>query len=185
MERDADRSSARRRSLPCPFQYLPGPAGHVVEAGSDTGIYPGHEQENESWIRKGRDRLSCVACKRGDLAAARRMRAQRRGLPSGDPGGSRLPGGCDNAGTPTIPSSGSPDPRPKPSRSRQRLAEFLRDDLKLELNPDKTLITHARTQAAHYLGYEITVQHSGAEHRRPPAVNGRVGLRVPQGSDQG
>src|SRR5690242_5128024 len=43
---------------------------------------------------------------------------------------------------------------------KQRLAQFLHDDLRLELNPEKTLITHARTSAAKFLGYEITVQHS-------------------------
>jgi len=32
--------------------------------------------------------------------------------------------------------------------------------LKLELSPGKTLITHARTQAARFLGYEITVLHN-------------------------
>jgi retron-type reverse transcriptase len=35
---------------------------------------------------------------------------------------------------------------------KQRIAQFLRDDLKLELSEDKTLITHARTQAARFLG---------------------------------
>ena len=45
---------------------------------------------------------------------------------------------------------------------------------------DKTLITHARTDAARFLGYEITVQHSDHKisHGRR-AVNGRVRLRVP------
>jgi len=75
-----------------------------------------------------------------------------------------------------ITSSDSPDPEPKPSRSKQRLAAFLRDDLKLELSEDKTLITHARTRAASFLGYQITVQHS----RDRPAVNGVVRLRVPR-----
>jgi hypothetical protein len=57
----------------------------------------------------------------------------------------------------------------------------LRDDLKLELSETKTLITHARTDAARFLGYEITTQH--ANHvitggRR--AANGAIGLRVPR-----
>jgi len=56
------------------------------------------------------------------------------------------------------------------------LAAFLRDELKLELSREKTLITHARTQAAAFLGYEITVQHS----RDRPNVNGGIRLRVPQ-----
>ena len=42
---------------------------------------------------------------------------------------------------------------------KDRLAAFLRDDLKLELSKAKTLITHARSQAARYLSYEITTQH--------------------------
>jgi AI2M/AI1M-like, HNH endonuclease/Type II intron maturase len=57
---------------------------------------------------------------------------------------------------------------------------FLRDDLKLELSPDKTLITHARTGAARFLGYEITVQHNDSKTtRRRRTVNGQVMLRVP------
>ena len=42
---------------------------------------------------------------------------------------------------------------------KAELARFLRETLALELNPDKTLITHARTGAARFLGYEVTVQH--------------------------
>jgi group II intron reverse transcriptase/maturase len=38
------------------------------------------------------------------------------------------------------------------------LGEFLRDHLKLELSPEKTLITHAATERARFLGYEITTQ---------------------------
>ena len=72
-------------------------------------------------------------------------------------------GGCATADTPTITSSGSPDRRPKPRRSRPASPQFLRDDLKLELSEEKTLITHARTGAARFLGYEITVQH--ADHK--------------------
>ena len=51
----------------------------------------------------------------------------------------------------------------------------------MELNADKTLITHARTRAARYLGYEITVQHNDSTitaGRR--AVNGSIALRVPR-----
>jgi hypothetical protein len=62
-----------------------------------------------------------------------------------------------------------------------RLARFLREDLKLELSPDKTLITHGRTGAARFLGYEITVQH--ADHKTTNgrrSVNGKIALRVPR-----
>ncbi|HEU0042406.1 MAG TPA: hypothetical protein VFQ15_08650, partial [Jiangellaceae bacterium] len=35
-------------------------------------------------------------------------------------------------------------PKAEAEEIKRRLAAFLRDDLKLELSPDKTLITHAR-----------------------------------------
>jgi hypothetical protein len=49
-------------------------------------------------------------------------------------------------------------PKAEAEAIKQRLVTFLRDDLKLELNQIKTMITHGRTQAARFLGYEITVQ---------------------------
>ncbi len=71
-------------------------------------------------------------------------------------------------------------PKAEAEEIKQRLAQFLRDDLKLELSQEKTLITHARTGAARFLGYEITVQHSNHKVTRGRrAVNGVVRLRVP------
>ena len=61
-----------------------------------------------------------------------------------------------------------------------RLAQFLQEDLKLELSETKTLITHARTSAARFLGYEITTQHANqiiTDGRR--VANGSIRLRVP------
>ena len=79
---------------------------------------------------------------------------------------------------------GSPGRRPKPRKSRQRLARFLRDELKLELSGGKTLITHARTQKARFLGYDITVQHCDT---RSPAAAGQRRDRAAgaEGRDQG
>jgi hypothetical protein len=71
-------------------------------------------------------------------------------------------------------------PKAEAEQIKARLARFLHEDLKLELSQDKTLITHARTSAARFLGYEITVQH--AEHklvRGRRSVNGVIALRVP------
>ena len=71
-------------------------------------------------------------------------------------------------------------PRAEAEQIKQRLTQFLRDDLRLELSQEKTLITHARTGAARFLGYEITVQHSNRKITRGRrAVNGVVRLRVP------
>jgi group II intron reverse transcriptase/maturase len=65
---------------------------------------------------------------------------------------------------------------------KRQLGAFLRDHLKLELSTDKTLITHARTERAHFLGYEIVTRwanhHLDASGRR--SLNGSIGLRVPQ-----
>ncbi|MEV6983447.1 group II intron reverse transcriptase/maturase, partial [Sphaerisporangium sp. NPDC051017] len=77
-------------------------------------------------------------------------------------------------------------PKAEAEQIKQRLTTFLRDELKLELNQDKTLITHARTGAARFLGYEITVQHAddkvsrgGRVNRGLRATNGKIALRVP------
>jgi hypothetical protein len=49
-------------------------------------------------------------------------------------------------------------PREEAEQIKIQLAEFLRDHLNLELSKEKTLITHARTEAARFLGYEIVSQ---------------------------
>lgn len=64
---------------------------------------------------------------------------------------------------------------------KQKLKTFLRDHLKLELSQEKTLITHASTQPAHFLGYELGVQYRDdkRDHTDRRCINGHVGLRVP------
>ena len=44
-------------------------------------------------------------------------------------------------------------PKPLAKQVREELASFLEEDLKLELNRDKTLIKHLATEQAHFLGY--------------------------------
>jgi len=71
-------------------------------------------------------------------------------------------------------------PKAEAGEIREELATFLREHLKLTLNASKTLITHARTRAARFLGYEIIVQHCDTKitnGRR--AANGVIALRVP------
>jgi group II intron reverse transcriptase/maturase len=64
-----------------------------------------------------------------------------------------------------------------------QLTEFMRDNLKLELSEQKTLITHARSEAAKFLGYEVIVLHDDTkrDRRGRRAINGVVGLKVPPG----
>ena len=72
-------------------------------------------------------------------------------------------------------------PKAEAEQIKHRLATFLRDELKLELSQDKTLITHARTGAARFLGYEITTQHNDTKKTgRYRRVNGQIALRVPR-----
>jgi len=115
------------------------------------------------------------AYRRGDRIAVRRLRVERRGIPGWDtydPGYRRLRYSryADDH------LLGFIGPKAEAEQIKQRLAQFLHDDLKLDLSQDKTLITHARTQAARYLGYEVTVQHSQCR----PSVNGSIWLRVPR-----
>ncbi len=68
-------------------------------------------------------------------------------------------------------------PRAEAEEIKRRLAEFLRDELKLELSPEKTLITHGRTQAARFLGYEMVVFHDDAKRKHAMrSINGCIGL---------
>ena len=64
---------------------------------------------------------------------------------------------------------------------KQQLADFLKTQLRLELSDDKTLITHARSAAARFLGYHVTVMQDNRKHtngRR--SLNGVVSLQVPR-----
>ena len=119
------------------------------------------------------------ARKRGDRAAVRALRKQQRTLPTLDP---RDPGYrrlryvryADDI------LLGFAGPKAEAEEIKRRLGQFLRDQLKLELSETKTLITHARTDAARFLGYEVTVGHDDRKitaGRR--SVNGAIQLRVP------
>ncbi len=73
-------------------------------------------------------------------------------------------------------------PKEEAEEIKQRLGKFLQDELKLELSKTKTLITHARTEVAKFLGYELhTLQDDKKRDRSNRRnINGGVGLRVPQ-----
>src|SRR5260370_2349260 len=115
------------------------------------------------------------AWSRGDRAAVRELRQQLRSLPSGDP---RDPGfrRLRYARYADDHLLGFTGPKAEAEEIKARLAAFLRDDLKLELNQEKTLITHGRSGAARFLGYEITLPHS----RDRPQVTGAIRLRRPR-----
>jgi hypothetical protein len=117
----------------------------------------------------------------GDRAEARKARDRMRDLPSGDPHDPdfrrlRYVRYCDDH------LLGFTGPKAEAEEIKRRLAQFLREDLKLELSQDKTLITHARSDRASFLGYEISVQHDDRQRTASGqrAVNGAVSLHVPK-----
>ena len=130
----------------------------------------GRRKENPEY-RKGA-RPARQARRKGDRAEAREL-----------PSGRRAPAlrGPDDPGYRRLRYSryaddhllGFTGPKAEAEQIKDQLAAFLRDELELELSAEKTLITHARTRAARYLGYEITVQHADRKITRGRrAVNG-------------
>jgi len=72
-------------------------------------------------------------------------------------------------------------PKAEAEKIKGLIGEYLQNELKLELSETKTLITHAQTEKAKFLGYEIHTLHSNTKQtgngRR--SINGKIGFRVP------
>jgi group II intron reverse transcriptase/maturase len=116
---------------------------------------------------------------RGNPAMARDLKIALRELPSGDPmdPGYRRLRYLRYADDHLLGFAG---PKAEAENIKARLAVFLRETLGLELNQEKTLITHARNQRARFLGYHIRVQHSNAKRTRGRrSANGIIALQVP------
>ena len=120
------------------------------------------------------------AMRHGDRNTVRLLRQQRRRFPSQDPNDPdyrrlRYVRYCDDF------LLGFAGPRHEAEQIKSKIRQFLREQLKLELSESKTLITHAVSQAARFLGYEIRTQQANAKitaGRR--SVNARIGLFVPK-----
>jgi group II intron reverse transcriptase/maturase len=128
-----------------------------------------------------------AARRKGDRALVRSLYRRLHSLPSQDPDdpGYRRLRYCRYADDTLLGFAG---PRAEAEQIKQRLADFLHDELSLTLSQDKTLITHARSQRARFLGYEIRIAGSDRRTRRPSAtdrrnrrsINGTVALHVPK-----
>jgi group II intron reverse transcriptase/maturase len=121
-----------------------------------------------------------AARKEGDREQAKTLRKLRQTLPShdtSDPGYRRLRY-VRYADDHLLGFAG---PKHEAQQIKDELAQFLSQKLKLELSEEKTLITHAATSAARFLGYDIKVARSDTKltggHR---SVNGKIQLRVPR-----
>jgi hypothetical protein len=121
------------------------------------------------------------AKRRGDRRAVRALRKQRRQLPSQDPQDPtyrrlRYVRYADDWAL------GFSGPKAEAEEIKAAIRGFLRETLKLELSEEKTLVTHIRTRAAKFLGYEIVSQHvdDKLDRRGQRQVNETIGLRVPK-----
>jgi hypothetical protein len=72
-------------------------------------------------------------------------------------------------------------PHAEAEEIKHQLGDFLQENLKLILSQEKTLITHARTQAARFLSYNIVVfqNNQKRDRRGKRSINGQIGLQVP------
>lgn len=136
-------------------------------------------RRNEEYLRLSR--RSTYLRRKGETEAANELKKQFQQLPSQDP---------------TDPDYrrlkyvryaddfllGFIGPRAEAEEIKEHLGRFLHEDLKLNLSEAKTLITHARSEAARFLGYEIHTLHADEQrdHRNRRTINGGIGLRVPQ-----
>jgi hypothetical protein len=116
----------------------------------------------------------------GNTTEARELRKELQQLPHGDPRDPhyrrlRYARYADDI------LLGFAGPKAEAEAIKHQLGEFLHTSLKLELSPEKTLITHANTEKARFLGYEIVTQQGNDQHdwQGKRCLNGRIGLRVP------
>jgi group II intron reverse transcriptase/maturase len=119
--------------------------------------------------------------KRGNRQEARKRKRQAQVMPSYDPNDStyRRLRYCRYADDILLGFIGS---KSEAEEIKRLLGTFLRDNLKLELSEAKTLITHARSEKARFLGYHIHTLHEDTQRddRNRRSLNGRIGLRVPE-----
>ncbi len=128
--------------------------------------------------------------KRGNAHKAEEMRTQAQTLPSynvHDPNFRRLKY-VRYADDFLIGFTG---PRSEAEEIKRELALFLKEELKLELSEAKTLLTHARTEPARFLGYHISTMQDDTKRslrdtnglgikRMCRSINSGVRLHVPE-----
>lgn len=118
--------------------------------------------------------------KRGDWELANKLHKQAQSMPSRDPYDSdfRRLWYVRYADDSLLGLTGTKN---EALEIKHKIAEFLSNSLKLDLSADKTLITHASSQKAKFLGYEVHVLHDNSKHDRrgQRCINGSIGLRIP------
>jgi len=138
----------------------------------------GERRARNPEYHRRRSRMA-YARRHGNRAGARNLAKQLRTLPYGDPmdPGFRRLRYSRYADDHIL---GFIGPKAEAEEIKAKLAAFLRETLRLELSQAKTLISHARTQPARFLGYDIIVQHCDTKLTGGcRAANGKIALRVP------
>jgi group II intron reverse transcriptase/maturase len=79
-------------------------------------------------------------------------------------------------------------PKSEAESIKEAIGTFLRDKLQLQMSDAKTLITHARSEQARFLGYAVNTQlvndklcGSGTTLKKARNVNGKIRLGIPHG----
>lgn len=149
----------------------------------ETTLLPAYNRGEKRQRSKEYHRHSCNylnAVKRGDKTRAQELRRKMQSIPRGethDPNYGRLRyvRYADDF------LLGFTGPREEAEEIKRQIGAFLQDSLKLELTETKTLITHARTEAAKFLGYEVVIHQNDQKHTDGErSINGYVGLKVPE-----
>ncbi len=150
----------------------------------ETVLLPKYNQEKRRGKNPAYQRIENAiarAKRKGDRQAVRALRKQRRRLPSQDPQDPsyRRLRYVRYADDWALGFSGL---KAEAEEIKREIRDFLRETLKLELSEEKTLLTHIRTRAAKFLGYEIVSQHADdkLDRRGQRQVNETIGLRVPK-----
>jgi group II intron reverse transcriptase/maturase len=127
------------------------------------------------------------AQQRGDTASVLALKRERRQYPAGDMYDSnfrrlRYIRYADDFILSFI------GPKAEAEEIKEQLRAFLHNELRLELHPEKTLITHAHTEHARFLGYAVSIYHTDDKLARrcdnralTRSINGKVRLGVPHG----
>ncbi len=158
---------------------------HQLDHFVETVLLPAFNRKEErtrnAAYRKLEHRIGRLKHQEGTRREITKLKRQRRNLPARDPFDAdyrrlRYVRYADDF------LLGFAGPKAEAEEIRDCLKQFLRDTLKLELSQEKTLITHARTSAARFLGYEIATCHADDKltaTKWSRNVNGRIELRVP------
>ena len=181
LPRDAERCAARRRGLsPILSQYLPGPVGQLHRDRPCSRPTTGETTHTISAVHAAVAARLASGNSRGP-GGGRQLRKQMKTMPSRDPHdpGYRRLRYCRYADDWLLGFAG-PDGRSRGDQGSNRRGSCVRSS-SWSCPPTKTLITHGRTQAARFLGYEIVVLHADHkhDHRGHRSINAAIGLKVP------